>query len=80
MDRSKRLFRLGIFWHQEIDDLSIAGRKHVIQRLDAALRAEYKRGRELHWAYSLPRHRDMLATYRLEVAALEKLEAARAAA
>ena len=79
MERHQRLFRLGIFWHQEIDDLSIAGRKQIIQRLVAALMQERKRGLECHWAYSLPRHRDMLAIYRDEVAALAKIETRKAA-
>jgi hypothetical protein len=66
--------RLLPLWPKELEDLSIAGRRHIIRTLDRALRAERRRGRTGHWAYDLSRHAALLASWRLECAALRGLE------
>jgi hypothetical protein len=74
VQQREELARLLPLWPKELEDLSIAGRRHIIHTLDRALRAERRRGRAGHWAYDLSRHAALLATWRLECAALRDLE------
>lgn len=78
-DRERELPRLVALWPCEIRDLSLAGRRRLLQLLRAALRAERTRGLAGHWTYDLARHSQLLRAYRLEAAALERAEAGDAA-
>lgn len=56
-ERAKDLPSLIPLWPSEIKDESQEGREKIILKLNAALRAERRRGRAGHWAYDLNRHR-----------------------
>jgi hypothetical protein len=73
-DRYYALSRLGFLTEREIDDTTIGGRKHLIVRLDFALKREAKNARDGHWTYSPARHKNMLAAYKAEVASVQALE------
>lgn len=68
--RRQELQRLLPMWPAEIDDLSLAGRRHIIRALERALRAERRRGRAGHFAYNISRHAALIANYKQERAAL----------
>ena len=48
VQRREELARLLPLWPKELEDLSIAGRRHIIHTLNRALRAERRRGRAGH--------------------------------
>lgn len=75
--RSYALRLCGIFWPDEIEATSIAGRRRVVERLGQALIIEHSRSRSNHWAYALPRHRHLLSVYKRELADLQALETSR---
>lgn len=63
-------------WPSEIEDLSLAGRRHVIRYLERALRCERRRGRAGHFAYSISRHAALIENYKQERASLIALQIA----
>ena len=71
-DRERELPRLVALWPSEIRDLSLVGRRRLLQLLRAALRAERTRGIAGHWTYDLARHSQLLRAYRIEAEALER--------
>jgi hypothetical protein len=72
--RREDLARLLPLWPVELADLSIAGRRRIIARLERALRAERKRGIAGHWAYDLARHAALVKNWKSESAALREIE------
>ncbi|HPG89955.1 MAG TPA: hypothetical protein PLD46_09895 [Hyphomicrobium sp.] len=76
IDRRAELQRLLPLWPSEANDLSLAGRRHIIHTIERALRGERRRGRAGHWAYNLSRHMALAQTWRLECAALKDAERA----
>jgi hypothetical protein len=64
-------------WPNELDDISAAGRQHVVAKLRRALRAERRRGVAGHWTYDLARHVELLHLYRRELALLKASGATR---
>jgi hypothetical protein len=69
------LARLIPLWPHELADVSPAGRTRLVAKLEAALRAERRRGRAGHWSYDLARHAALLGAWRTERAALAAPEA-----
>lgn len=59
-DRRRDLPALLPLWPIELDDVSEAGRAHIIARLRNALRAERRRALAGHWTYDLGRHANMM--------------------
>ncbi len=55
-DRPRHLPALLALWPSELEDLAVAGTKHIIHQLEFALLAERRRGRARHWCYDLNRH------------------------
>ncbi|MBR2536161.1 MAG: hypothetical protein IKE66_08845 [Hyphomicrobium sp.] len=74
--RREDLKRLLPMWPAELADLSLAGRRHIIRHLERALRAERRRGRAGHFAYSISRHAALIANCKQERAALVAFEIA----
>lgn len=68
--RASELPKLLPLWPCEIADTSQSGRLRVVAKLRRALRAERQRGLAGHWTYDLARHRQLLAAFRAETAAL----------
>ena len=68
--RASELPKLLPLWPCEIADTSQSGRLRVVAKLRGALRAERQRGLAGHWTYDLARHRQLLAAFRAETAAL----------
>lgn len=78
--RREELARLLPLWPSQLADLSLTGRRHVVQLLWRALREERRRARGGHWAYDVARHAALASSYRREQAELAACEArARAA-
>jgi hypothetical protein len=67
-DRRSELPRALPLTPQELEDESPSGRRRVLARLRAALRAERRRGIAGHWTYDLARHAELLRVYRQELA------------
>jgi hypothetical protein len=67
-DRRTELPRALPLTLHELEDESPSGRRRVLARLRAALRAERRRGIAGHWTYDLARHAELLRVYRLELA------------
>ena len=76
-DRRTALTRALALWPGEVDDLSAAGRQHMLARLRGALRAERRRGIAGHWTYDLARHVELLHLYRQELAMVRAMNATR---
>ena len=74
-EKSKKEELLLPLWPKECADLSRDGRRHIIQTLERALRAERRRGRAGHWAYDLRRHAALVKSWREECAALKTIDA-----
>jgi Family of unknown function (DUF6477) len=55
-DRSRDLPNLLRVTDAEIADLSPAGRRHIVERLERANNAQRSRARTGHWTYDLNRH------------------------
>lgn len=55
-DRNRDLAPLLPLWPRELADLTRTGRRHVIARLERAIRDERRRGLMGHWSYDLVRH------------------------
>jgi hypothetical protein len=72
--RAGDLQRLLAVWPAEIADVSIAGRRRTVRRLEKALRQERARGRAGHWTYDIARHHQLAHHLRLEQTALQKQE------
>ncbi len=70
--RAKRLRRLLPLGPKESADTSAAGRSMVIAKLERALRRERNLGRAGHSSYDLARHRELLAAWREERAAVRR--------
>lgn len=73
--RASDLAKCQLFWPWGVADDSIAGRDHIIARLEIACRNERRSGLSGRWTYDLSRHqmmRDLLTTERAERAALRK--------
>lgn len=68
--RTSDLQRLLAAWPEEIADISIAGRRRTVRRLEKALRQERARGRAGHWAYDVARHQQLAHHLSLEQSAL----------
>jgi len=75
IDRRAALSRVLALWPHEVDDLSAAGRRHVVANLKRALRAERRRGIAGHWTYDLARHVALHRLYRQELTALGEASA-----
>lgn len=72
--RRTTLRNLGMFYKAELDDLSIAGRNRVYDRLCRAAVLEAQRSdihHPNHFAYNLPRHRSLLAAREAERLAID---------
>lgn len=69
-DRIRDLAPLLPLWPRELTDLSMAGRRHVIARLERALRDERRRGFSGHWSYDLVRHAALAKALKAERQAL----------
>lgn len=61
--------RLIAVWPSELSDTSSAARARLLAMVRRALRAERRRGIAGHWTYNLARHGELLAIYRILVAA-----------
>lgn len=59
-DRHKILPRLYCLWQDELGD-DLYSRVRLVAKLEAACRAERRRGLANHWAYDLARHKAMVA-------------------
>jgi hypothetical protein len=68
--RSRDLPKLLPLWPAELADESRAGTALIVKWLQAALRAERRRGIANHWSYDLNRHLALLGAYKAERAAL----------
>jgi hypothetical protein len=54
--RARDLPRLIALWPNELDGHSPEGRRHMLEKLRSALRAERRRALSGHWSYDLNRH------------------------
>jgi hypothetical protein len=75
--RRAELQRLLPLWPSEIADLSLRGRRRVVQFLARALREERRRARGGHWAYDLARHAALARAWRSEREAFNRLQSTR---
>lgn len=72
--RCEDIQRLLQAWPKEIADISVAGRRRTVRRLEKALRQERCRGRAGHWTYDVARHHQLARYLRAEQAALQRCE------
>ena len=72
--RPRDLPRILPLWPAEIADLSLEGRRRVVQKLRRALREERRRGLAGHWAYDLTRHAALFRAFAQEARELAALE------
>jgi hypothetical protein len=72
--RCADLQRLLAAWPSEIADVSVAGRRRTVRRLERALRQERARARAGHWSYDVARHHQLARLFRAEQVALQKCE------
>ncbi len=72
--RCEDIQRLLAAWPKEIADVSVAGRRRTVRRLEKALRQERCRARAGHWAYDVARHHQLARILRAEQAALQRCE------
>lgn len=70
-DRQRDLPALVAVWPAELADTSPAARRHLLGKLQRALRAERRRGLAGHWTYDLARHAQLLSAYRAEMSAAD---------
>jgi len=75
--RRAELQRLLPMWPHELADLSLNGRRRILQFLARALREERRRCRAGHWTYDLARHAALAQHMKWERGELEKLQGAR---
>lgn len=75
LERRTELARFLPLWPHEIADVSLSGRRRIVQFLARALRQERQRGRGGHWAYDLTRHARLSQLWRAERKALLEAEA-----
>lgn len=59
-NRQRDLPRVYCLWSDELGD-DLYSRVRLVSKLEAACRAERRRGLANHWAYDLARHKAMLA-------------------
>ena len=78
--RRAELQRLLPMWPHELADLSLNGRRRILQFLARALREERRRCRAGHWTYDLARHAALAQHMKWERGELEKLQRARSLA
>ncbi len=78
--RRAELQRLLPMWPHELADLSLNGRRRILQFLARALREERRRCRAGHWTYDLARHAALARHMTWERGELEKLQRARSLA
>ena len=72
--RCEDIQRLLQAWPKEIADVSVAGRRRTVRRLEKALRQERCRGRAGHWTYDVARHQQLARLLRTEQTALQRCE------
>lgn len=75
--RRAELQRLLPMWPHELADLSLNGRRRILQFLARALREERRRCWAGHWTYDLARHAALARHMKWERGELEKLQRAR---
>ncbi len=78
--RRAELQRLLPLWPHELADLSLNGRRRILQFLARALREERRRCTAGHWTYDLARHAALARHMKWERGELEKLQRARSLA
>jgi len=64
--RPRHLPALLALWPRELEDMSLAGTRHIIEQLKTALLAERRRGRARHWCYDLNRHMALVSALKGE--------------
>lgn len=69
-ERRRDLPRILPVWPHEIEDLSVAAHRALVNRLQRALRAERQRGIAGCWTYDLARHANLARALRTELALL----------
>lgn len=74
--RERQFLQRMMVWDWEINDRSIAGRRHLVDRLTRLCKDERSRGLASCWTYDLALHRSLLSILEREKAALAALEAA----
>lgn len=74
--RDRKLLQRVMCWDWEINDRTIAGRRHLVDRLTRICKDERRRGLASCWTYHLALHRSLLSILEREKAALAALEAA----
>lgn len=70
-DRNRDLPKLMPIWPHELDTPTPEAHAALIAKLERMLRAERQRGLANDWTYDLPRHTQLMACYKAEVAALK---------
>ena len=72
--RREHLNRLIAVWPAELNDYTIAGTEHIIERIRKVMLALYRASVIGHWSYDANRHLALIAAFRAETARLAHLK------
>lgn len=79
-DTDRKVLGRSWIWDHEIDDRSVAGRRHLIARLTRICKSERERGLAGSWNYQHMRHQSLLRILDRERKALDEILARSASA